>query len=238
MKNMETPNTENIHFLFKKRDILFLTIGIVFSAFPHLYPQDFLYFRLPFFAFIAFEFGTRAGLLSTMPIALLNLFINPEWGGMTINEAQVMSAMIVSGPVVACIAALVRKNDHLQKKLLPLLGVFIAGLSYMLYSWLQNKPNVYKIPIICTIAVSAYFLYRYRKYIGYVRALLWILALYYIAAFIVYFAISRFNPSFSAYFNALISLFPADIISIILGGALLPQLESLLGTPKEEGNRK
>jgi hypothetical protein len=234
MKNIETQKTESGFLHGWRRDLFFISIGLIFAVFPYLYPQDFLYFRIPFFAFIAFEFGIRAGLQSTFPVTILSLIIQPKWEGVNLGEAEVISAMIITGPVVACIAAGVRKNERLQKKLLPLLGVFIAGLSYMLYIWLQGKQNIFKIPVICTIAIAAYFLYRYRKNIGYVRALLWILVLYYLAAFVIYFPISRFHPNPSLFLNIVLSLFPADILAVILGGALLPQMESLISTMKRE----
>ena len=237
MEKTEIQKTETGFLHGKRKDLLFLSIGMIFAAFPYLYPQDFLYFRIPFFAFIAFEFGIRAGLLSTLPLAIICLIIQPKWI-MNLDEAAVMSAMIITGPIAACIAAGIRKYERLQKKLLPLLGVFIAGLCYLLYSWVQSKPNIYKIPVICSIAVAAYFLYRYRRYIGYFRALLWILAIYYIAAFIIYVPISKLQPNPSVFFTVLISLFPADILSVILGGALLPQVEAIFNSMKHDDIKK
>lgn len=221
-----------------KKDIIFIILGILFAVLPFLYPMDFLFFRFPFFAFIAFEFGMRAGLVTTLPVALLNIFLTPKWETLKAEEITVMSAMIIAGPIVAIIAAKIKQYERLQKKFLPLLCLFILWICYALFLWTKEQSNIFKIPIICTIAVVAYFMYRYRRYIDYVLAFLWILMFYYIASFIIYVPMTRFHIDISAFFASLLTLFPADILAVILGGALLPQLKTMLNNMKEESTRR
>lgn len=219
-----------------KKDLIFTAVGLVFAAVPYIYPQDFLYFRFPFFVFIAYEFGLRAGLLTTLPNAMINLFIQPKWGGLQPGEAAVLSAMIISGPIAAYIASQMKKWELLFKRILLVLIICVIGLCYMTFQWLKDKPNIFKIPIICTIAVAAYFLYRYRKHLSYIQTLLWILVIYYFASFAVYIPIIRFNIDLSAFYQTLLSLFPADVLSVILGAAVLPQLENLSTVIKKDNS--
>lgn len=221
-----------------RKDIIFIILGILFAGLPFLYPMDFLFFRLPFFAFIAFEFGMRAGLITTLPVALLNIFMTPEWETLKAEEMTVMSAMIIAGPVAAVIAAKIKQYERLQKKFLPLLCLFILWICYALFLWTKGQSNIFKIPIICTIALVAYFMYRYRRYIDYVLVFLWILMFYYAASFIIYIPIARFRIDIPAFFASLLTLFPADILAVILGGALMPQLKTMLNNMKEENTRQ
>lgn len=233
-KNEETAEAGASGRMIDKKRIVFIILGILFTALPYLYPTDFLFFRFPFFVFIAFEFGILAGLITTLPVAVINIFLTPQWENLNAGETAVMSAVIISGPIAALIAAKIKKYERLQKKFMPVLGLFILWISYELYLWMQGQANIFKIPIICTIALVAFFLFRYRKYIDYVRAFLWILIFYYFASFLIYAPLTRFNIDASLFFSSLLSLFPADILAVILGGALLPQLKAMLDTMKED----
>jgi hypothetical protein len=233
-KNKKIKQIEVRRLRINKNEIVFIILGVLFAALPYLYPTDFLFFRFPFFVFIAFEFGIRAGLITTLPVAVINIFLTPQWENLNTGETAVMSAVIISGPIAALIAAKIKRYDKLQKKFIPVLGLFILCISYELYLWMQEQANIFKIPIICTIALVAYFLFRYRKYIDYVRAFLWILMFYYFASFLIYIPLTRFSIDAPLFFSSLLSLFPADILAVILGGAVLPQLKTMLDAMKED----
>jgi hypothetical protein len=233
-KNEKTAKSGAEGWMIDKKDIVFIILGILFAGLPYVYPMDFLFFRFPFFVFIAFEFGVRAGLITTLPVAVINILLTPQWENLNADETVVMSAMIISGPVAAWIAAKIKKYEWFQKKFMPVLGFFILWICYALYFWMQKQANIFKIPIICTLAMVAYFLFRYRKYIDYVRAFLWILMFYYLASFLIYAPLTRFNIDASLFLSLLLTLFPADILAVILGGALLPQLKAMLKTMKED----
>jgi hypothetical protein len=237
-KNEETTEAGAPGRMIDKKGIVFIILGVLFAALPYLYPTDFLFFRFPFFVFIAFEFGILAGLITTLPVAVINIFLTPQWENLNAGETTVMSAVIISGPIAALIAAKIKKYERLQKKFMPVLGLFILWICYELFLWMQGQANIFKIPIICTIALVAYFLFRYRKYIDYVRAFLWILMFYYFASFLIYAPLTRFNIDTSLFFSSLLSLFPADILAVILGGALLPQMKAMLDTMKEDNSER
>lgn len=212
----------------RKSDYVYLLIGLVFAALPYIFPKDYIYLRFPFITFIAFQFGPRAGILTTIPTALAVFIFSPEWVVAASTAPPVYAALLLSAPFVAYFAGIIKRYSDMQRRYLPLLGLFIAFLAYELYMWIQNKPYFIKAPFIFVIAIAAYFLFKYRPYLKYVKTFFWLLVIHYLISFILYFPLTRFSGTAGLFHDTLLYFLPGDILAAFLGAVFFPQLEIVL----------
>ncbi len=218
----------------KKSDFIFLGIGLLIAAMPYLFPGDFIFFRFIFFTFLAFEYGSRAGLITTVPLALIMLVVEPDWESIRTVAPTVFMAMIFAAPFIGFLSGKIRKHEETLKKLMPVLMLFGLGVILQLYLWVKDKPGIIKAPFIFIVFISFFFLFRYRKNLIFIRYFFWLLAIYYVIALLLFFVVSRFGLGIEAFYNSLVFLLPGDILSVFLAAVFFPQLELIMNSFRME----
>lgn len=216
----------------ERKDIIFLFIGILFAAMLYIFPEDFIYFRFIFFTFVGFQFGSRAGIITTLPLALTALLIHPDWTAVLNVSPPVFMAMLFAAPIIGYIAGRVKKHEKQLNRFTPLLWLIGLSVAFRMYLWALNKPPLIKAPFLFIIAISFYFLFKYRKNLIFIKYFFWLLVFYYTSALLLFFPLTRFSLGPVSFYTSALHLLPGDILTVFLAAVLFPQVEYLINSFK------
>ncbi|MBN2134747.1 MAG: hypothetical protein JW737_03370 [Acidobacteria bacterium] len=217
----------------KRSDIYALIAGILFSALPFFFTGDYIFFRFLFFSFVGFQFGSRVGLIFTLPTAIAMFFAQPELSGLEMDSPGLYKAMLFAAPVLGYISGRIKEFKSNLDKANIIVFIFCLALAGQLYLWMIDKPDIIVKIFIFLMLICAFFLWKYRTHMKNIKLFFWLLMAYYFTAFILFFPITRFTGDIKSFYNSLVYLLPGDILALFLAAVVSTQMDVILDSFKK-----
>jgi hypothetical protein len=212
----------------QRGDIYALIGGILVAALPFFFTGDYIFFRFLFFSFIGFQFGSRVGLIFTLPTAIAMFFAQPELSGLEMDSPGMYRAMLFAAPILGYLSGRIKEFKPKLEKANAIIFLFILALVGQLYLWVMDKPDLIVKIFLFLMLIIIFFLWKYRAHLKNIKLFFWLLMIYYVTAFILFFPVTRFTGEVRGFYNSLVYLLPGDILGLIIAAIFSTQMDVIL----------